>query len=149
MTSEDVVRLLKEAYSDEIETVQNYLANAILLETIRGEEVAESLKEDVQEELGHAEELGYRLRYHDERPPASMDLEPSQASLQPPEDTADVAAVIDGVIEAETDAIETYEALIDAAQAAGDHVTEDLAVQLLADEQAHKAEFLSFKREYE
>lgn len=149
MTSDDVVRLLKEAYNDELETVQNYLANAILLETIRGEEVAESLKEDIQEELGHAEELGYRLRYHGERPPASMDFDASQASLQPPEDSADVAAVIDGVLEAETDAIETYEELIDAAQEAGDHVTEDLAVQLLADEQAHKAEFLSFKREYE
>lgn len=149
MTSDDVVRLLKEAYIDELETVQNYLANAILLETIRGEVVAESLKEDIQEELGHAEELGYRLRYHDERPPASMDLEASQESLQPPADTADVEAVIDGVIEAEADAIETYEELIDAAAEAGDHVTEDLAVQLLADEQAHEAEFLSFKREYE
>ncbi|MFW5919157.1 MAG: ferritin-like domain-containing protein [archaeon] len=149
MTSDDVVRLLKEAYIDELETVQNYLANAILLETIRGEVVAESLKEDIQEELGHAEELGYRLRYHDERPPASMDLEASQESLQSPADTADVEAVIDGVIEAEADAIETYEELIDAAAEAGDHVTEDLAVQLLADEQAHEAEFLSFKREYE
>ena len=149
MTSDDVVRLLTEAYNDEVETVQNYLANAILLETVRGEAVAESLKEDIQEELGHAEELGYRLRYHGERPPASMDLEASQESLQPPEDLADVAAVIDGVIEAETDAIETYEELIDVAAEAGDHVTEDLAVELLADEQAHKAEFLSFKREYE
>jgi bacterioferritin len=149
MTSDDVVRLLKEAYNDEVETVQNYLANAILLETIRGEEVAESLKEDIQEELTHAEELGYRLRYHGERPPASMDLDASQESLQPPEDTADVEAVIDGVIEAETDAIETYEELIEVAAEAGDYVTEDLAVQLLADEQAHKAEFLSFKREYE
>lgn len=146
---DEVIALLKEAYKDEMETVMNYMANAILLETIRGEEIAESLQEDIEEELGHAEELGYRLRYYGERPPASMDFSPSQESMQPPEDTADVLSVIEGVLEAESDAIETYEALVEAAAEADDYVTEDLAVELLADEQAHKAEFLSFKREYE
>lgn len=147
--ADEVVSLLKEAYNDEMETVMNYMANAILLETIRGEEVAESLKEDIQEELTHAEELGYRLRYYGERPPASMEFTAAQESLQPPEDTADVLSVIEGVIEAESDAIETYEELVEAAAEADDYVTEDLAVELLAEEQAHKAEFLSFKREYE
>jgi bacterioferritin len=147
--ADEVIDLLKEAYNDEVETVMNYLANAILLETLDGEEVAESLKEDVQEELMHAEELGYRLRYYGERPPASMDFQAGQESLQPPEDTADVLAVIEGVIEAEEDAIQTYEALVEAAAEADDYVTEDLAVELLADEQAHKAEFLSYKRGFE
>jgi bacterioferritin len=132
-----------------METVMNYTANAVLLETIRGEEVAESLDEDVQEELGHARELAYRLRYYGERPPASKDLEANQDSLQLPEDSADVLSVIDGVIEAESDAIETYEELVRAAQEEEDFVTEDLAVELLADEQAHLAEFRSYRREYE
>ncbi len=149
MASEDVIRLLKKAYNDEIETVINYTANAVLLETIRGEEVAESLDADVEEELGHARELAYRLRYYDERPPASKDIEANQDSLQPPSDSADVLSVIEGVIEAEQGAIETYEALVRAAQEEEDFVTEDLAVQLLADEQAHLAEFLSYRREYE
>jgi bacterioferritin len=149
MASDDVIQLLRKAYNDEMETVMNYTANAVLLETIRGEEVAESLDEDVEEELGHARELAYRLRYYDERPPASQELEANQDSLQLPDDSADVLTVIEGVIEAEKDAIETYEELVRAAQEEEDFVTEDLAVELLADEQAHLAEFLSYRREYE
>lgn len=147
--ADDIVDLLERAYLDEIETAMNYLANATYLETIRGEMVAESLKEDVEEELEHAEELGYRLRYYDEVPPASADFEARQDSLQPPADGADVVAVVDGVIEAEEDAIATYEALIEAAEEADDPVTEDLAVELLADEQAHLAEFLSYRKDFE
>lgn len=146
--SEDVIDLLKQAYLDEIETATNYLANSIYLETFDGEAVSESLKADVQEELDHAEELGYRLRFYGEVPPASADLEVNQESLQPPEDGSDVRSVVEGVIEAEQDAIETYEKLIEAAQEAGDPVTEDLAVELLADEQAHLAEFRSFEKSF-
>ncbi|MFB6150368.1 MAG: ferritin-like domain-containing protein [Haloarculaceae archaeon] len=145
----DIVELLRQAYLDEVETAMNYLANGIYLETVRGEMVAESLMEDVEEELGHAEELGYRLRFYGEVPPASADFEVNQDSLQPPADGSDVLSVIEGVIEAEEDAIDTYEALIEAAEAADDPVTEDLATELLADEQAHRAEFLSFRKEFE
>lgn len=146
--ADEIVELLRKAYLDEVETAMNYLANGIYLETVRGEIVADTLQEDVEEELHHAEELGYRLRYYGEIPPASDDFEVNQPSLQPPADGSDVLTVIDGVIEAEEDAIETYEALIEAAQEADDPVTEDLATELLADEQAHRAEFLSFRKEF-
>ncbi|WP_135665969.1 ferritin-like domain-containing protein [Halorhabdus rudnickae] len=146
--SQDIVDLLEQAYLDEVETAMNYLANAIYLETVLGETVAESLKEDVEEELHHAEELGYRLRFYGEVPPASADLEVNQESLQPPAEGSDVLEVVEGVIEAEEDAVETYEALIDAAEEADDPVTEDLATELLADEQAHLAEFLSYRKEF-
>jgi bacterioferritin len=149
MASDELVSLLKKAYRDEIETVTNYMANAILLSTLHGEQVAAALREDIQEELGHAEELGYRLRYHGERPPGSMDIEAAQESLQPPADSTDVLSVIDAVIEAEQDAIETYEALIEAADEADDYVTEDLAVELLEDEQGHEAQFQSYRQQFE
>ena len=58
-------------------------------------------------------------------------------------------AVINGVLTAEEDAIETYRALIDAAEEANDPVTEDLAVTILADEEAHRTEFRGFKKEYD
>jgi bacterioferritin len=92
--------------------------------------------------------LGERLKQLDARPPASMDFEARQASLQPPEDSANVLSVIDGVIEAENSAIETYRSLVDAAEAANDPVTEDLAVTILSDEEAHRTEFKSYRREY-
>jgi bacterioferritin len=149
MTSQEVTDLLKKAYGDEIETVMNYMTNSIVLDGIHAEEIKESLQTDIQEELNHAEMLGQRLKQLDERPPGSAEFEAHQQSLQPPEDTTDVLSVIDGVLDAEEDAIETYRSIIDAAEEAGDPVTEDLAVGILADEEAHRTEFRGFKKEYD
>ncbi|WP_353633918.1 ferritin-like domain-containing protein [Halobacterium sp. NMX12-1] len=148
MTSEEVTRLLRKAYGDEIETVMNYMTNSIVLDGVRAEEIKESLQTDIQEELSHAEQLGERLKQLDEQPPASAEFEAHQHSLQPPEDTTDVLSVIDGVLDAEEDAIDTYRDLIDAAEDADDPVTEDLAVTILADEEAHRTEFRGYRKEY-
>jgi bacterioferritin len=147
--SDEVVRILRKAYQDEHETVMNYMTNAIVLDGVRAEEIKESLQTDIQEELGHAEQLGQRLKQLDARPPGSAEFEATQHSLQPPEDSTDVLAVIEGVLDAEEDAISTYRALIDAAEAANDPVTEDLAVTVLADEEAHRTEFRGYKKEYQ
>jgi bacterioferritin len=148
MTNQEVVDLLQKSYLDELETVMNYMTNAITLEGVRAEEIKESLQADIQEELGHAQQLGDRLKQLDATVPGSGDFEMRQESLQPPADSTDVLSVIDGVIEAEEDAIETYRALIDAAEDANDPVSEDLAVTLLADEEAHRTEFRGFRKEY-
>lgn len=149
MTSETVIDLLRKAYSDELETVMNYQTNAIILDGVRAEEIKESLQQDIQEELTHAEQLGNRLKQLDARPPGSAEFTARQESLQPPEDSTDVLSVIRGVLDAEEDAIDTYRALIDAADEADDPVTEDLAVTILADEEAHRTEFRSFVKEYQ
>jgi bacterioferritin len=150
MTSDQVISLLKTAYNDEMETVMNYLTNATVLDGVAAEEVKESLRTDAkQEELLHAERLGKRLKELDAQPPASFDFEPGQEALQPPEDTADVLSVIDGVIQYEEEAIETYRSLMNAAREADDPVTEDLAIDILSDEEAHRAEFRSFRKGYD
>jgi len=148
MAEDDVIRLLRKAYEDEIETVMNYLSNSITLDGVRAEEIKESLQTDIQEELGHAEQLGERLKQLDESVPGSAEFTARQESLQPPEDTTDVLAVIEGVLDAENDAIDTYRELIHAAEAADDPVTEDLAVTILADEEAHRTEFRGYRKEY-
>jgi bacterioferritin len=149
MTSDRVIELLRKAYGDEMETVMNYQTNAIVLDGVRAEEIKESLQQDIQEELGHAQQLGNRLKQLDARPPSSAEFVARQDSLQPPEDSTDVLSVIKGVLEAEEDAIDTYRALIDAAEEANDPVTEDLAVTILADEEAHRTEFRGFEKEYQ
>jgi bacterioferritin len=146
--ADEVTRLLKEAYADELETVMNYMANSIVLDGVRAEEIKESLQQDIQEELGHAQQLGERLKQLDQAPPGSMEFEARQENLQPPAETTDVISVIDGVVEAEEDAIATYRELITAADEADDPVTEDLAVTLLGDEEAHRTEFRGFRKEY-
>ena len=148
MASDEVITLLRKAYGDEIETVMNYQTNAIVLDGVRAEEIKESLETDIQEELDHAGQLGRRLKQLDARPPGSAEFTARQDSLQPPEDSTDVLAVIQGVLDAEEDAIVTYRDLIDAAEVADDPVTEDLAVTILADEEAHRTEFRGFEKEY-
>jgi bacterioferritin len=146
---EQVLDLLAEARNDEFETVINYQTDAIALSGVAAEEVADSLSADVQEELTHAEEIGERISQLGGQPEGSFDMEMSQQSLQPPEDPTDTLDVIDGVIEAEEGAVETYRELIDVAEEADDPVTEDLATELLADEEEHLAEFEGYRKEYE
>ncbi len=148
MTNDQVIEILQRAYNDELETVMNYLTNSIVLDGVHAEEIKDSLEQDIDEELNHARMLGERLKYFDARPGGSFEFEARQEGLQPPEDSTNILSVIDGVIEAEEDAIETYRSLIDAAEEANDPVTEDLAVQLLADEEAHRGEFRGFRKEY-
>jgi bacterioferritin len=148
MTTDRVIELLQKAYLDEMETVMNYQTNAIVLDGVRAEEIKESLQQDIQEELDHAAQLGGRLKQLDSRPPGSAAFTARQDSLQPPEDSTDVLAVIEGVLEAEEDAIATYRDLIAAAEEADDPVTEDLAVTVLGDEEAHRTEFRGFRKEY-
>jgi bacterioferritin len=143
-----VVDLLQTAYGDEMETVMNYQTNAIVLDGVRAEEIKNSLQQDIQEELTHARQLGNRLKQLGARPPSSAAFTPRQDSLQPPEDSTDVLSVIRGVLDAEEAAVETYRSLVDAAEEADDPVTEDLAVTILADEEAHRTEFRGFQTEY-
>ncbi|EMA52095.1 ferritin-like domain-containing protein [Halococcus thailandensis] len=149
MTNDRVIELLRSAYNDEMETVMNYLTNASVLDGVSAAEVKDSLRTDAkQEELLHAERLGKRLKELDAQPPASFEFEPEQEALQPPDDTADVLSVIDGVIEYEQAAIDTYRSLLEAARDADDPVTEDLAIDILSDEESHRSEFRSFRKGY-
>jgi len=149
MTSDKLVNLLQDAYVDEIETIMNYISNGVSLHGIRAEQVGQSLLNDVQEELNHAQLLAERLNTLGEVPHGSLDAVMSQQSLQPPAERNDVESVIKGVIDAETEAIELYREIIELAGEEGDYVTEDLAVQLLTDEEAHRAEFRDFAIEYD
>jgi bacterioferritin len=147
-TTDEVISVLRDAYLEELETVMNYRTNSIVLDGVRAQEIKESLEEDILEELTHAELLGQRLKQLDARPPGSAEFTAQQESLQPPEDSTDVLAVIRGVLDAEADAISTYRELVDLAREADDPVTEDLAVEILGDEEAHRTEFRGFETEY-
>lgn len=138
-----VTELLKQAYAAELETVANYLANSVWLDGVHAREVAESLAEDVTEELGHATKLAHRLKQLGVCPPGSLELPRTQKSLQPPEDSTDVRRVVEGVLAAENEAIATYRRLITACEGK-DPVTQDLAVELLADEEEHRTLFEGF-----
>ena len=131
----------------EMETVANYLAASTNLDGVRAREVARALAGDVDEELGHARRLAARLNQIGAVVPGSHEFLREQASLQPAADSADVEAVIRGVLEAEEAAIAHYRRLIDETDGL-DRVTQDLAVSILAEEEAHRRLFEGFLREY-
>src|SRR6187200_351426 len=59
---EEIIELLKKAYWMEIETVMSYIANSVNPDGVRAQEIIESLQEDVQEELGHAQQFAARIK---------------------------------------------------------------------------------------
>jgi bacterioferritin len=131
----------------EVETVTNYLANSIVLDGVRAEEIKKALAADVNEELLHARNLGERIKQLGGSVPGSLKLTRAQEALQPPSDTTDVTAVIDGVLSAENAAIDQYYRVIRLCEGV-DYVTQELAIRLVADEEMHRTLFEGFLKEY-
>ena len=147
-TREDIVALLTKAYWMEIETVMSYIAASTNLDGVRAQEIRESLATDVEEELGHAKEFANRIKELYGVVPGSEEFRPEQSFLQPPEHQTDVVAVIRGVIEAESGAIEHYTRIVEETEGV-DPVTQDMVIAILRDEQGHRRLFEGFLREYE
>ena len=145
---EQLIKMLEKAYWMEIETVMSYITNSINPDGVRAQEIIESLQQDVQEELGHAQEFGRRIKELYGVVPGSMEFKPEQSYLQPPEAQTDIVHVIKGVIEAESGAIEHYNRIIEVTDGV-DPVTNDMVIAVLHDEEGHRRLFEGFLREYQ
>jgi bacterioferritin len=146
-TKEQIIASLSKAYMMEVETVLNYLANSLDLEGVRAEFIKQALSADIQEELGHAQQLGNRIKQLHGSVPGSMSLQMTQRGLQPQKDSTDVVNVIKGVLAAEEAAIAQYNDLIKLTDGA-DYVTQDLAITILGAEEAHRQQFEGYLKEY-
>ncbi len=145
---QEIIELLKTAYFMELETVMNYVSNSVNPDGVRAQEVKESLEEDIQEELNHAQQFAARIKELYGVVPGSVDFKADQTFLQPPEEQVDVVHVIKGVIEAETGAIEHYTRIVEETEGV-DPVTQDMIIDILRDEQGHRRLFEGFLREYQ
>ena len=145
---DQIVEMLKKAYFMELETVMSYVANSVNPDGVRAQEIKESLLEDVQEELGHAQEFANRIKELYGTVPGSLEFAAEQSYLQPPEQQTDIVHVIKGVIEAETGAIEHYNAIIEFTDDI-DPVTNDMVIAILRDEEGHRRLFEGYLRECE
>ena len=145
---DQILELLTKAYWMEIETVMSYIANSVNPDGVRAQEIVESLEKDVAEELGHAQQFAQRIKELYGVVPGSLEFTAEQSYLQPPDEQTDIVHVIKGVIEAETGAIEHYNAIIDATDET-DPVTNDMVIAILRDEEGHRRLFEGYLREYE
>jgi bacterioferritin len=144
----EILELLERAYWMEIETVMSYVANSVNPDGVRAQEIREALEQDIQEELGHAQQFANRIKELNGIVPGSLDFRAEQSYLQPPEEQTDIVHVIKGVIEAETGAIEHYNRIIEVTDGV-DWATQDVAIEILRDEEGHRRLFEGFLREYE
>ena len=144
----ELVELLRKAYWMEVETVMSYIANSINPDGVRAQEIIESLREDIQEDLVHAQQFASRIKELYGVVPGSMDFAAEQGYLQPPEHQTDIVHVIKGVIEAETGAIEHYNRIVEFTDGV-DWVTQDMVIAILHDEEGHRRLFEGYLREYE
>lgn len=145
---EQLVELLKTGYWMEIETVMNYIAASINPDGVRAQEISDNLRTDIQEELLHAQRFGQRIKELYGVVPGSLEFPAAQKFLQPPDDQVDIVHVIKGVIEAERGAIDHYNGVLEFCEGL-DLVTQDMVIEILADEQKHLRLFEGFLREYE
>lgn len=143
-----VIDALCKAYSMEMETATNYISLSINLDGVRAEEIKKALAADVQEELGHAQRLGARIKTLGGLVPGSLNLNFGQRELQCPKETTDVVAVIKGVIKAEDDACQHYQSIIKVCEGI-DYVTQELCIELLGMEEEHRRQFRGYLKEYE
>jgi len=143
-----IITMLTKAYWMEVETVMSYIANSVNPDGIRAREIIDSLQQDVQEELGHAQQFATRIKELYGVVPGSLDFTAEQTYLQPPEQQTDITHVVKGVIQAETGAIDHYNAIIEATEGV-DPVTNDMVITILRDEEGHKRLFEGFLRELE
>jgi bacterioferritin len=126
----------------------SYIANSVNPDGLRAQEIVESLRQDIQEELGHAQQFAARIKELYGVVPGSLDFSAEQSYLQPPEQQTDIVHVIKGVIEAETGAIEHYNRIIEVTDGI-DWVTQDMVIAILRDEEGHRRLFEGFLREFE
>lgn len=145
---EQILELLERAYWMEIEAVMNYIAASTNLDGIRAQEIRESLEQEIQDEIGHAQRFAARIKELYGVVPGSEDFHPAQHSLQPADSSTDIVHVIRGVIEAEVGGIEHYNRIIEVADGV-DWVTQDLVTEILQDEEGHRRLFEGFLRECE
>jgi bacterioferritin len=145
--NQEIIDNLIISYWMEIETVVNYITHSVNLDGVMAEEIKKSLAVDVTEELNHAQTLAKRIKELGGLIPGSKDFKPVQSFLQVIEDTTNVQAVIEGVIEAENGAIKQYNKIIKLCEGE-DYVTQDLVIGLLGMEESHRREFVGFLKEY-
>ena len=144
--NQSVIELLTQAYCMELETAANYIANSTNLDGVRAEEIKKSLAADITTEIGHAQQLGQRIKQIGGLVPGSGKLNMG-GQIQPSDDTTDVVGVINAVIEAERVACQQYKKIIQVTDGE-DYVTQDLRIRLLADEEEHLVLFKGFLKEY-
>lgn len=132
--------MLKTAYAAEVQTVVDFLAVSVWLDGPGARQITEALDLYIPGKLIQAREIARRLKQLGVNSPASF---ASAQKILPPPDETDPLPAVEGVLEAQRQAIARCEKLIAACERK-DLVTQELAMDILAHEERHRALFEGF-----
>lgn len=122
---------LQEAISMELAAVQQYLLHVLTVEDWGLNKLAAKMREEMQEELGHAEEYARRLMFLGGNPVMKPAKTPKQAKS--------LKAMFEADLADEKDAIAFYTKAARAASDEADIGTRNLFEQTALDEEGHMA----------
>jgi bacterioferritin len=126
-----VVDNLQTALSMELAAVNQYLLHALVAEDWGLDKLAAKMREEMQEELGHAEEYARRIVFLKGNPELKAAKVPTRAQA--------LADMFEADLSDEQEAIKFYTEAARTADEAGDIGTRDLFEKTALDEEGHMA----------
>lgn len=126
-----VLKHLQTALGMELTAVRQYLLHAHLLADWGIDKLAAKMKQEMQEELGHADQIMARMMF--------LEGEPDMRSAEPVNRAQSMKDMLEADLRDEIEARKYYTAAARAADEAGDLGTRDLFQRLTLDEEGHIA----------
>ena len=126
-----VIEDLQTALSMELAAVNQYLLHALVAEDWGLEKLAAKMREEMQEEVGHAEEYARRIVF--------LKGDPELKPAKTPHRAQALTDMFEADLRDEQDAIKFYTQAARAADEAGDIGTRDLFERTALDEEGHMA----------
>ncbi|MEQ1715360.1 MAG: bacterioferritin [Hyphomicrobium sp.] len=125
-----VLEHLQTALSMELGAMQQYMLHAHVVEDWGFDGLASKMREEMQEELGHAQEYTRRIMF--------LGGEPVVTATKPPARAQTVKDMLEGDLKDELDAIKYYTEAAQTADKASDIGSRDLFERIVLDEEGHR-----------
>lgn len=140
MASEELLKLLNDAISRELQVSIQYMWQHVLLSGVKGRIVKDEFKKIAITEMKHAEAIAERLAYLGGKPTTI----PSPIHVG-----ENLKEMLEQDVKDEENAIKLYKEIIKKAEEEGDITTAEIFKEILRDEEEHHDTFTSLLEEWE
>lgn len=153
-TRQDLIEELRSAYNDEIESALNYLSNGHRLRGLDGEDLAEDMLADAEQEFGHAQDTAELLDTHFNVivPSSNNVTTTAQEFLHHNETIAatdeELLEVVLSNIVAEVQAVRRWSTIVELAEEVNIQDVKQFAIEKLHEEREHLDESVSYARTF-
>lgn len=118
--------------------MSKHVASATNRDGIHARQIAQRLRELSTSNLDHAQRLAIRIKQLHGPVPGADDFFARELRIEAPAEPHDSVSVLRAVVEAESAAIDRYWRIAAVATEGGDWITQDLAIGLVREKEAHR-----------